>query len=126
MTQHTPVQHGHHCVYDLHYHFVFVVKYRRALLRPDVEAELIRISHEATERHEFEIETLGADLNHVHLQPRASATTCICNHVHPQPRASAVRGPAHDGPLRHRADLQEPDHGADVPRPAGPEEPCRP
>jgi len=61
------LQHGHHCVYDLHYHFVFVVKYRRALLRPDVEAELVRLSHEIAERYEFGIETLGADRNHVHL-----------------------------------------------------------
>jgi len=41
----------YHCVYDLHYHCVFVVKYRRALLRPQVEqveAELARISQEMT------------------------------------------------------------------------------
>ncbi len=72
MTLQVPLQHAHHCVYDLHYHFVFVVKYRRALLRPDVEAELVRLSHEVAERYEFEIETLeadknGADKNHVHL-----------------------------------------------------------
>ena len=44
------LQRGWHCVYDMHYHFVFVVKYRRALLTL-----------------EFEIEMLGADKNHVHL-----------------------------------------------------------
>ena len=65
--QQVNLQHAHHCVYDLHYHFVFVVKYRRALLRPEVEEQLVRISHEVAERYEFEIETLGADLNHVHL-----------------------------------------------------------
>ncbi len=48
MMPQTPLQHAHHCVYDLHYHFVFVVKYRRALLRPPVEAELARISQEMT------------------------------------------------------------------------------
>ena len=67
MTPLTPLRHAHHCVYDLHYHFVFVVKYRRALLRPDVESERVRLSHEVAQRYEFEIETLGADLNHVHL-----------------------------------------------------------
>lgn len=67
MMPQTTLQHAHHCVYDLHYHFVFVIKYRRALLRPQVEAELVRISQGVTERHDFEIETLGADLNHVHL-----------------------------------------------------------
>lgn len=67
MMPQTTLQHAHHCVYDLHYHFVFAVKYRRALLRPEVEAELARISRGVTERYDFEIETLGADLNHVHL-----------------------------------------------------------
>ena len=72
MMPQTTLQHAHHCVYDLHYHFVFVVKYRRALLRPEVEAELLRLSHEVAARYEFEIETLGADLNHVHLLCSAS------------------------------------------------------
>jgi len=59
MMPQTALQHAHHCVYDLHYHCVydlhyhcvFVVKYRRALLRPQVEqveAELARISQEMT------------------------------------------------------------------------------
>ena len=54
---------GYHCAYDIHYHihyhihchFVFVVRYRRALLRPEVEAELVRLSHEIGERYEIEI-----------------------------------------------------------------------
>jgi len=41
-----PLQHGWHCVYDLHYHLVFAVKYRRALLDPAVVAELTRLSLE--------------------------------------------------------------------------------
>ena len=59
------LQRGWHCVYDMHYHFVFVVKYRRALLTPEVVTELTRISREIQQRHEFEM--LGADKNHVHL-----------------------------------------------------------
>ena len=51
----------------MHYHFVFTVKYRRALLTPEVVSELTRISREIQERREFEIEMLGADQNHVHL-----------------------------------------------------------
>ena len=61
------LQRGWHCVYDMHSHFVFVVKYRRALLTPAVVTELTRISLEIQERHEFEIEMLGADKDHVHL-----------------------------------------------------------
>ena len=62
-----PLRKGQHCAYDLHYHFAFVVRYRRALLRPPVEAELVRLSHEIGERYEIEVESLGADSNHVHL-----------------------------------------------------------
>ncbi len=61
------LQRGWHCVYDMHYHLVFTVKYRRALLDPQVVAELTRISQDVQERYEFEIETLGADRDHVHL-----------------------------------------------------------
>ena len=62
-----PLQRGWHNVYDLHYHFVFTVKYRRALLDPAAVAELTRISLEIQERYEIRVECLGADRNHVHL-----------------------------------------------------------
>ncbi len=61
------IQRAAHCIYDMHYHFVFVVKYRRALLMPEVVTELTRISQAIVERYEFQIEMLGADKNHVHL-----------------------------------------------------------
>ncbi len=58
------LQHGNHCVYDMHSHLVFTVKYRRALLGPEVVAELTRISLEIQERYEFRTEALGADKDH--------------------------------------------------------------
>ena len=63
----SPLQHGWHCVYDLHYHLVFTVKYRRALLDAQVTEELVRISQAIQERHEIRVECLGADRNHIHL-----------------------------------------------------------
>ncbi len=65
MTPLTPLRHAHHCVYDLrcvydlHYHFVFVVKCRHALLRPGVESERVRLSHEVAQRYEFETRARG-------------------------------------------------------------------
>jgi len=56
-----------HCAYEIHYHIVFPVKYRRALIRPEVEHELIRIAGEINERFDIEIEQMGADKNHIHL-----------------------------------------------------------
>ena len=61
---------------------MFVVKYRRALLMPEVVAELVHISQAIVERHEFEIEMLGADKNHVHL---------LCT-AHPKMAAGKIVG----------------------------------
>ena len=61
------VEKGNHCAYQTHYHIVFPVKYRKALLRNDVEHSLHSISKGIEERYELEIEKLGADLDHVHL-----------------------------------------------------------
>jgi len=58
---------GFHCAYQTHYHIVFPVKYRKALLRKDVEKELMRITKEIETRYDIEMEKLGADNNHIHL-----------------------------------------------------------
>jgi len=62
-----PLQYGWHCAYDIHYHFVFVVKYRKSLLDKEVVAHLMSISQEIAERYEIEVENLGTDSNHIHL-----------------------------------------------------------
>ncbi len=49
-------------------------------MTPEVVSELTRISLEIQERHEFEIEMLGADKNHVHL---------LCT-AHPKIAAGAI------------------------------------
>lgn len=58
-----------HCAYEIHYHIVFPVKYRKALLRPEIEAALVAIAGEIQEGYggDIEFEQMGADLNHVHL-----------------------------------------------------------
>ena len=61
------VKKGWDCAYEIHYHIVFPVKYRRALIRPEIEAELVRIAGEINERFDIEIEQMGADKNHIHL-----------------------------------------------------------
>ncbi len=49
-----PIEKASHCAYDIHHHFMFAVKYRRAVLEPQVVAELVRISQETGERCETE------------------------------------------------------------------------
>ena len=61
------LERSNHCVYSSHYHIVFPVKYRKALLRGDIERSLYEISKGIEERYDLEIEKLGADNDHIHL-----------------------------------------------------------
>ena len=58
---------GYHCAYQTHYHIVFPVKYRYALINKVVEQEMVRIGHEIEKRYELTIEQMGADKDHIHL-----------------------------------------------------------
>ena len=58
---------GNHCAYDTHYHIVFPVKYRKALLTKEVEVQIKEISKEIEERFELEVEQIGCDVDHIHL-----------------------------------------------------------
>jgi len=61
------VDKGFHCAYDIHYHVVFPVKYRKALLQDQYVQKLKEITKELEERYEFTMEQIGCDLDHVHL-----------------------------------------------------------
>ena len=56
-----------HCVYQIHYHIVFPVKYRRALLHKDVEEIITETAVGISERYEIEMEAIGCDKNHIHV-----------------------------------------------------------
>jgi putative transposase len=53
------VRKGAHCAWQIHYHIVFPVKYREALLDDEVTA-IIRETA-------IEMEAMGTDKNHIHL-----------------------------------------------------------
>ena len=57
----------HHNAYTTHYHIVFPVKYRKALLVDDVPLAINRIAQEIGERYDIEFEQLGYDKNHIHI-----------------------------------------------------------
>lgn len=61
------VQKGYHCVYQLHYHMVFPVKYRKALLSEGITQAIKEIALGIQERYEIEIERIGCDRDHIHL-----------------------------------------------------------
>jgi putative transposase len=57
-----------HCAYDIHYHLVIVMKYRRKILvKESYVQHLSTLVKEIAERYEFEIEELGSDGDHVHI-----------------------------------------------------------
>ena|SRR3972149_58481 len=61
------VHKGYHCAYEVHYHIVFPVKYRKALLSEEVTKKIKEISLELQERYAVEIEEIGCDIDHIHL-----------------------------------------------------------
>jgi putative transposase len=61
------VKKSNHCAYQTHYHIVFPVKYRKALLISGIEKEILRIADEISERYEIEFEQIGCDKNHIHI-----------------------------------------------------------
>ena len=61
------VKKGYHCAYETHYHLVFPVKYRSALLNSQVEVALVKIVKEIELRYELEVEKMGADNDHIHI-----------------------------------------------------------
>ena len=63
----TEVQKGYHCAYQIHYHIVFPVKYRKALLTEEIKKSLEEIAKGIEERYGVEIERMGCDENHIHL-----------------------------------------------------------
>ena len=56
-----------HCAYQTHYHIVFPVKYRKALLSSEVEKAILDIVKEIGERYEIEFEQVGCDHDHIHI-----------------------------------------------------------
>ena len=58
---------GYHCAWQIHYHIVFPVKYRKALLDDEVTQIIEETAQGIAERYEIEIEAIGTDKDHIHL-----------------------------------------------------------
>ena len=58
---------SHHNAYDTHYHIVFPVKYRKALLNPDITNAIKQIALQITERYDITFEQIGTDEDHIHI-----------------------------------------------------------
>ena len=61
------VKKGAHCAWQIHYHIVFPVKYRKAMLDEAVTMMIQETAAEIAERFPLEMEAIGTDKNHIHL-----------------------------------------------------------
>ena len=61
------VQKGYHCAWQIYYHIVFPVKYRKALLDKMVIKIIEETAYGIQERYSIEMKALGMDKNHIHL-----------------------------------------------------------
>lgn len=61
------VHKGYHCGYQIHYHLVLPVKYRKALFSQEITRGIKEIVLKIEDRYGLEIERLGCDQDHVHI-----------------------------------------------------------
>ena len=62
------VRKANHCAFDIHYHLVVVMKYRKKILIKESYIRfLCKVIQEIGVRYEYEIEEIGSDGNHVHI-----------------------------------------------------------
>jgi putative transposase len=61
------VSKGYHCAWQIHYHIVFPVKYRKSLLDEDVVSIITETAQGISERYAIEMESIGCDKDHIHL-----------------------------------------------------------
>ena len=56
-----------HAVYDTKYHLVWAPKYRKWILRGDIQVRVKELFQEIAEHHDFLIDTLEVAADHVHI-----------------------------------------------------------
>ena len=61
------INYGRGYVYSIQYHIVWCVKYRRKILTPVIEKDLIEILNKIAKDNNFEILECSGDLDHIHL-----------------------------------------------------------
>src|SRR3712207_1180434 len=58
---------GNPCAWQIHYHIVMPVKYRKVLLDSRVEGVIKEVVVGISQRYEIEVEAFGSDGGHIHL-----------------------------------------------------------
>ena len=61
------VRKGYHCVWQIHYHIVFPVKYRKVLLDEEVVETIRETAIGIGQRYAIEMEAIGMDKDDIHI-----------------------------------------------------------
>lgn len=61
------VRHASHCTYRIRYHMVFVLKYRKKLLTPEIFDFMKQVCKDIDLRYYLHFDALGSDGDHLHL-----------------------------------------------------------
>ncbi|MDF2957810.1 MAG: REP element-mobilizing transposase RayT [Candidatus Alkanophagales archaeon MCA70_species_1] len=72
---------GAHSVYSLHYHLIFVVKYRRKVLNHEIIDFLKQKIHEISETFKVEVLAIECDVDHVRILFKAKPTLNIPKYI---------------------------------------------
>lgn len=77
----TNLVHARTCVYDLHYHIVWVTKYRVKILTPKMRESLKQWIKQICDKYGFTVEAMEVLENHVHIlisiPPKYSVTNAV-------------------------------------------------
>jgi len=90
-----------HTVYLLHYHFVFITKYRKPVLRGDVAVQLRELVREICRSNDIEILRGHVSRDHVHL------LLSVPPHLAPSRVMQAIKGKSSHHLLRNFRVLQK-------------------
>jgi hypothetical protein len=96
------VKKGSHCAWQIHYHIVFPVKYRKALLDEEVVQIIVETARGIEERYDMEFEQLGCDGDHIHLSIMYGASEDIA-----RPDSQGIQEHHGEGDLSRKADGEE-------------------
>lgn len=58
---------ANHSTYSTHDHIVFPIKYRKALLTPQIDRVILEIAQQIQNRYDIEFEVIDTDGDHIHL-----------------------------------------------------------
>ena len=77
MRSKTNLKYGRGCAYNIQYHIIFVTKYRRKVLTPDVLKDCIEMMKQLASESDYDIIETNGEEDHIHLLIESTPTQNI-------------------------------------------------